>query len=79
MIGASNACDDRCHKKMTAKYELVLGKCRQEPCAHILVVLPGATCIKVKTYTCTTYTNFGKYNRCKNVITMSGLPKLEVL
>ena len=58
---------------MAAKYELVLGKCHQEPCAKISVVLYVHESKYIQ------HRNFGKYNQCKNVITASGLRKLEAL
>ena len=61
---------------MATKYEVVLRKCRQEPCVKILVVICCATCMKVST---NNIYKFGMYNRCKNVIATSGLPKLEAL
>ena len=48
MIEASNACDVT--GELAAKYKLVLGKCRQEPCAQISVVLCCAVCMKVSTH-----------------------------
>ena len=56
---------------MATKYEVILRKFRQEPCVKISVVL--------RAWKYEQHKNFGKYNRCKNVITTGGQPKLEAL
>ena len=63
-------------QEMATKYVLVLGKCLQEPCVKISVVLCCATCMKVSAYN---INKFWEYNWCKNVVIMSDCPMLEAL